>query len=136
MFHSAEPFTARQIAMIEGTAQNVAHSAVLDLLEKLVREKNITRAFIARRLGRDPAQITRWLGSPGNWTLQTLGLLMAAMGHLPTIGAQSVESLGRSNYYNESADLARKSPPKPTIEVKSDPSSKPTTIDLPKRLAA
>lgn len=93
MFHSADPFTERQQALIEGTAQNIAHSAVLNLLERAVREERITRAALARKLGRDPSQITRWLSSPGNWTLQTLGLLMGAMGHLPAIGAQPVSEI-------------------------------------------
>ncbi len=66
MFRSAVPFTERQQALIEGTAQNIAHSAVLSLLEKRVRENGLTRAALARKIGRDPGLISRWLGSPGN----------------------------------------------------------------------
>jgi hypothetical protein len=43
-------------------------------------EKNgITKATIATRLNRDPAQITRWLSSPGNLTLDTFSDLLFAM---------------------------------------------------------
>ena len=108
MFLSDEPFTQRQIANIEGTAQNIAHSAVLDILEKVVPERKLTRAFMARKLNRDPALISRWLGSPGNWTLETLGLLMAAMGHIPTIGGQDVRDITRAkNYQHPAAELAK-----------------------------
>jgi hypothetical protein len=125
MFRSGAPFTVRQRAILEGTAQNVAHSAVLDLLEKCVRENGLTRAQLARTIGRDPSLITRWLGSPGNWTFATLGLLMGAMGHLPTIGAQSVEDIVPSkNYYNPAADLGSA----PRLTIKSDPASGVTTL--------
>ena len=128
MFRSGEPFTERQRAILEGTAQNVAHSAVLDLLERRVREDGLTRAQLARTIGRDPSLITRWLGSPGNWTFATLGLLMGAMGHLPTIGAQSVEDIVPSkNYYNPAADLGSKQGA-PTLTIKSDPASGVTTL--------
>jgi hypothetical protein len=90
MFLNDEPFTPRQISNIEATAQNIAHSAVLDVFEKVVRERGMTHEFIARKLNCDISQIRHWLGSPRDLTLETLGLLMASMGHLPLVDAQEV----------------------------------------------
>ena len=33
---------------------------------------NLTRAELARRIGHKPEVITRWLGAPGNWQLDTV----------------------------------------------------------------
>lgn len=43
----------------------------------------ITKREIAERLGKDPAQITRWLSGPGNVTMDTLSDLLFAMGAEP-----------------------------------------------------
>ena len=53
-----------------------------------------TRADIGRALGKQPAQITRWLGSPGNWTLETFANLLLAMGYVSQLGAHTIEQTG------------------------------------------
>ena len=42
-------------------------------------ENGITKRVIAERLGKDPAQITRWLAGPGNLTMDTISDLLFAM---------------------------------------------------------
>jgi hypothetical protein len=54
----------------------------LRLYEVVVTEflrSGITKAELARRMGRKPEQITRWLGAPGNWTLDTVSDLLLAI---------------------------------------------------------
>lgn len=44
----------------------------------LEKEKagRLSRADLARRLNKKPEQITRWLSTPGNWTLDTISDLV------------------------------------------------------------
>lgn len=54
----------------------------LRLYEVVIREfmrSGITKAELARRMGRRPEQVTRWLGAPGNWTLDTVSDLLLAI---------------------------------------------------------
>lgn len=39
----------------------------------------LTKAEVARRIGRRPEQVTRWLGAPGNWTIETVSDLLLAI---------------------------------------------------------
>jgi hypothetical protein len=104
---SAKPndaaFTRRELAVFEGYAQNVAHNAVLSAYEKV--RGNVTRAFIARKLGVSPSQVTRWLSSPGNYEVKTLGYLLGAMGYVPEIGAVGITDVTHgNNFMHEVAD--------------------------------
>ena len=75
------PIPPGKLAYFRARLTNLLHEAVLELFIKAESEKGLTRAELARRIGRKPEQVTRWLGSPGNWTLETLSDLLTAMGH-------------------------------------------------------
>lgn len=50
------------------------------LREFIARQREgLTQADVARILGRRPEQIHRWLGSPGNWTSDTVSDLLLAI---------------------------------------------------------
>ena len=55
------------------------YDLVLDGFFKQEEETGLTRADVARRIGRRPEQITRWFGAPGNWTLETVSDLLLAI---------------------------------------------------------
>lgn len=38
--------------------------------------EGLTKAELARRIGKGPDQVSRWLGAPGNWTLETVSDLL------------------------------------------------------------
>ena len=62
-------------------------------------ESGLTRAAVARRIGRRPEQITRWFGAPGNWTLETVSdLLLAIAKSEPNVTLLSLEGGPVRNY--------------------------------------
>ena len=54
------------------------YDLVMDQVEKY-RERGGTRADLAKRVGKRPEQITRWLSGPGNLTLDTLSDLLLGL---------------------------------------------------------
>jgi hypothetical protein len=71
---------------------------VTDFLKKEAAG-NLTRAQLARRIGRRPEQITRWLAAPGNWTLETVSDLMLAISKAePRISTLSLENRAARNF--------------------------------------
>ena len=96
--------TPFQLGYLKAAARDKAYATVLNvLLREAATDPRVTRAFIARRLDKDAAQITRYLGSPGNWTIDTYALLLAAMGYEPRFGA---DRLCDARWDNQHHDLA------------------------------
>jgi hypothetical protein len=50
------------------------------ILRRFHAQENLTKAELARRIHRSPDVVNRWLGAPGNWTIDTLSDLMIGMG--------------------------------------------------------
>ncbi len=89
---------------------------------KQEREGNLTRAEVARRIGRRPEQITRWLAAPGNWTLETVSdLLLAVARSEPQVTVLPLD--GRS----VRDDQSKASPTPPSNQVARPRSSKLAT---------
>ncbi|MDX0911906.1 hypothetical protein GOE02_21545 [Sinorhizobium medicae] len=69
-----------------------AREQLYDLVVRTCIETGVTKAVLAKRLGKDPAQISRLLGAPGNWTIDTCaellfainGSMLDAQAYLPT----------------------------------------------------
>jgi hypothetical protein len=64
----------------EGFRRDV-HDGLVGLFECL----NLSKADIAKRLGKKPEQITRWLAGPSNLESDTISDLALAMGYVPRI---------------------------------------------------
>jgi hypothetical protein len=76
----AGPVPVGKLVYFRGRLSNALHETVLRRLLEVEKDLGFSRAELGRRIGRKPEQVTRWLGSPGNWTLETVSDLLTAMG--------------------------------------------------------
>lgn len=82
----AKRATSRAIPITDGersyarthTRLKVA-GAIWALYDRLRSERDIDQAWLRTRLGRDKGYVSRLLGSPGNWTLDTVADLLEAL---------------------------------------------------------
>src|SRR5258708_29575468 len=54
-------------------------SRMFNLIRREFAKSGITKAELADRLGKGPDQISHWLSSPGNLTIDTVGQLLFAI---------------------------------------------------------
>ncbi|GEM_PF-2479778 len=93
---SGEKIPAGKLAYFRARLTNRFHELFLRQFVTLSKEGKITRAQLAKRIGRKPEQLTRWLGSPGNWTIETFSDLLLGMGYEPMLFVSSLAE-GRTN---------------------------------------
>jgi hypothetical protein len=63
------------------------------VLAEFLRQEDalgLTQAELARRIGRGADQVNRWLGAPGNWTLQTVSDLLLGMASEPELAISRI----------------------------------------------
>jgi hypothetical protein len=72
---AGERVPVRTLAYFRARLRNRLHSTLL----RIFKSSGITKAELAARIGRDAAQVNRWLGAPGNMTLDTLSDLLFAI---------------------------------------------------------
>lgn len=74
-----EPIPDGKLAYFGASLCNLFHQAMLSRFGEA--EKNgLTKRELARRIGKKPEQITRWLSYPGNLTLDTIAAIFVGMG--------------------------------------------------------
>lgn len=83
------------LAYLAARAQNKFHDYVLRKFMAAEQSEGLTKAELARRIGKRPELITRMLGAPGNWTIDTVARLLAGISGEELIPA-SEPLLGRS----------------------------------------
>jgi hypothetical protein len=67
------------------------HEAVLREFLRQEDKGELTQADLARRIHRKRSQVSKLLGAPGNWTLNTVSDLLLGMKTQPQIGIISLE---------------------------------------------
>jgi hypothetical protein len=113
----AERIPVGRLAYFRGRLGNRIHELVLTEFSRLSKAGKINKAQLAKRIGRQPEQVTRWLGSPGNWTIETFSDLLLAMGFEPKI---SLIPLGGAEVYqmHEGANSVQEVFPPSTNQLK------------------
>jgi hypothetical protein len=76
----ANQISVRTLAYFRARLRYRLHALVRAEFEHQAGAGKINRAALARRIGRKPEQVTRWLNTPGNWTLDTVSDLLIGMG--------------------------------------------------------
>ncbi len=69
-----------KLAYFQERQRNRVYNFVLTKFLEKERAGSLTRAELARRIQCRPEQITKWLGAPGNWTLDTISNLLLGIG--------------------------------------------------------
>jgi hypothetical protein len=77
---AGEPIPLGKLAYFRERLRNKLHEIISLEFIRQQHGRGLTKADMARRIGRKPEQVTRWLGAPGNWTLDTVSDLLLAMG--------------------------------------------------------
>ena len=107
--------------------KNKAHSLLLELF----KESGLSKAEIAKMLDKKPEQITRWLGGPGNLTLDTLSDFIFAMkGDFFVVDCKDELSRAKSNRHSPDWIIQSLSAPKRAYSLNSKDDfeqSEPTT---------
>ena len=105
------------------------YDLVMEEFLKKDAEAGLTRAEVARRIGRRPEQITRWFGAPGNWTLETVSdLLLAIAKSEPEVNLLPLKGRPVRNYRSQHIAAQRSNheasarPARSAIEANSNPS--------------
>lgn len=93
---SGEPIPIGKLAYFRARLADRIYELVLEKYISL-EETGFTKAELARRINRKPEQITRWFGSPGNWTIETVSDLLLGMGCEPTLSISSLSVIQTKN---------------------------------------
>src|SRR5882724_8863381 len=91
------PIPPGTLAYFRERLRNRLHQLVLRHFLEQERTHGLTRADMARRIGRKPEQVTRWLGAAGNWTVDTVSDLLLSMRLEPTLEVADLRDLGAAN---------------------------------------
>ena len=91
---SGDRIPEHKFAYLEQRTLNNFFEYLITKFENEKEKRQFTKAKLAERIGRSPAQINRWLATPSNLTIQTLTrLLVGIAGEEPELTSRSL--LGR-----------------------------------------
>ena len=83
-----------KLAYLRERTRNLLYDFIIKKF--LEAEKNgLSQAELARRIGKRPEVVSRWLGAPGNWRIDTISDLLVGIG-AEELDPQSVSLLNRA----------------------------------------
>lgn len=74
-----DPLSDYALGYLNERVRNSFYDYVLRRFNEAVEREGLTKARLAKRLGIAPARVTRLLGAPGNWTLDTVSELLVGI---------------------------------------------------------
>ena len=74
-----QPLSTREITYYNRRLQNAVFNEIVKAIVEEVKAGRISRAMLAKRIGKEPPQITRWLSGPSNLTLDTISTILLGM---------------------------------------------------------
>lgn len=93
------PVPAGKRAYFAARLRNRLYNFVMKKFKENERDHGLTKAELARRIGRDPAVVTRLLASPGNWRSDTASdLLLGICGEELEFSSSSPLTRAKRNY--------------------------------------
>lgn len=92
------PIAEHEKAYFRERLRNRLYDLVVREYRRRRENEGLSQVEIAHRLSRSPVQISRWLGAPGNWTLDTVSDLLLAIAHAELqTGVRNIEEPLRRN---------------------------------------
>jgi hypothetical protein len=92
---NGQPIQRHKLAYLHARASSKWYEYIVGKFQTAAKEENLTQAQLARRIGKTPEVVNRLLGSPGNWTLETISSLLAGICG-EELEPQSLPLLGRT----------------------------------------
>lgn len=77
---SGEPIPLHKRAYFRERIRNNLYDLIVSEFQRQEASRGLTKAALTRRIDSRPEQVSRWLGSPGNWTLDTVSDLLLGLG--------------------------------------------------------
>lgn len=93
------PIPAGKRAYFAARLRNRLYNFIMTKFKENEHDNGLTKAELARRIGRDPAVVTRLLASPGNWRSDTASdLLLGICGEELEFSSSSPLTRPKRNY--------------------------------------
>jgi hypothetical protein len=133
---AGQPIPLGKLAYFRERFRDRLYELVVSEFLKKERAGQLTRADLARRIGRKPEQISRWLGAPGNWTLETVSDLLLAISKSELIFELSpLENRAPRNYVGPDWITEKPSPTSTAAETDLFEGDSPRRFELRKTFA-
>jgi hypothetical protein len=79
MLSEDTPISEKKLLYFRRSLQNRFHDLIPKAFAEQEKATGFTQKKLARRIGRKPEGINRWLSSSGNWELDKIGDLLLGM---------------------------------------------------------
>jgi transcriptional regulator with XRE-family HTH domain len=112
------PVSERDIHYYRQRAKNRIFEALTSYFAEEAERMGVTKRDIAECLHRDPAQITRWLSSPSNLTIDTISDLLLSLGAELDYTVCKFSERAQSNEIHALIARLTATTPKATVEYK------------------